>query len=70
MGSGCAGRTSPQKRYVKKIHNMSRPQFEDRKQAKVKAIAGSAARLGLVFGAGGMAGVLAQRRGWLCATAR
>jgi hypothetical protein len=68
--SSNSGRTSPQKRYVKKINNMSRPQFEDRKQAKVKAIAGSAARLGLVFGAGGMAGVLAQRRGWFGASGR
>jgi hypothetical protein len=64
------GRTSPQRGFVKKITTASRPQFEDRNQAKVKAIASSAARLGLVFGAGSMAGVLAQRRGWFGASTR
>ena len=59
-------RTSPQARFVHKVqHVADRPRFEDKNLAKMKQLAASAARIGLVFGAGGAAGVIAQRRGWL-----
>ena len=59
------GLTSPQASFLQRVHSLSRPQFEDKNKQKVKAIASQAAKVGLVFGAGGVAGVIAQRRGWL-----
>ena len=57
--------TSPQASFLKRVQTMSRPHFEDKSRQKVKTIATSAAKVGLVFGAGGVAGIIAQRRGWL-----
>lgn len=60
--------TSPQASFLKRVQSLSRPQFEDKGRQKVKGVASSAAKMGLVFGAGGVAGVIAQRRGWLGGT--
>lgn len=59
------GLTSPQASFLHRVQSISRPHFEDKNKQKVKAIASQAAKVGLVFGAGGVAGVIAQRRGWL-----
>lgn len=59
------GLTSPQASFLQRVQSMSRPHFEDKGRQKVKGVAASAAKMGLVFGAGGVAGIIAQRRGWL-----
>lgn len=64
------GVTSPQASFLQRVQSISRPQFEDKGKQKAKGFASSAAKIGLVFGAGGVAGVMAQRRGWFGGTGR
>lgn len=58
------GITSPQASFLNRVQSVSRPHFEDKNKQKVKAVGSQAAKMGLIFGAGGVAGVIAQRRGW------
>ena len=58
-------RAQNQDNFAKKVqHTNQRPERKNEGKAKAKALASTATKYGLIFGAGTLAGAVAHRRGW------